>query len=457
MRQNHNRFGQATGAPQILPLGYKYIQMQMESGVDIVPLLDHWRDEQLMAFGVPRSVLGQVVSGDRSAAETNQYVFDRHAILPIANLIADALTLQLASDFDPKLFVEFEEFVSADKAFELEQEKVDLIGKVRSINQVRQDRGLDEVPWGEDPVGTIADQPYDPSAIDFFEPDVPTAFADDEPDEGEEPRTRTRKYWTAASEEKRQAQREKKYTPAFRKAVGSIFRDQLNSVLGRVAEAEAEEVPRARVIDPNLLFDADEWQRVFELRTEPLRQAAFQEILAASLVGFEMEDLFVFTESMQKMLHEQGALMIRQVNATTGKRLAQAISKHQAEIIAAELAAGVGAGEGVGSLAKRIREVFKVRGHEAQTIARTEILKASQTAQLESFEIADVEKKQWGTQRDPAVRDSHSYAAGQIRDRGEAFDLAGEAAMAPGVGPGGTSLSAGNSINCRCFVLPVEG
>jgi hypothetical protein len=37
----------------------------------------------------------------------------------------------------------------------------------------------------------------------------------------------------------------------------------------------------------------------------------------------------------------------------------------------------------------------------------------------------------------------------------ETFDLDGELAEAPGIGAGHSQLSAGNSINCRCFVTPV--
>ena len=106
---------------------------------------------------------------------------------------------------------------------------------------------------------------------------------------------------------------------------------------------------------------------------------------------------------------------------------------------------------------RRIESVFRVRiRQDARTIARTEVLKATQQAQLDSFEIADVERKEWQTMRDPEVRDSHAFAGGQIRAKDELFDLAGEGALAPGIGAGGAPLSAGNSINCRCFLLPVE-
>jgi hypothetical protein len=77
-------------------------------------------------------------------------------------LISEALTLQLAEEFDESIFVEFEDFVSEDKEHTLKQEDQDLRLKVRTTQQVLRDRGADpeDATWGEYPVGTLADTPY---------------------------------------------------------------------------------------------------------------------------------------------------------------------------------------------------------------------------------------------------------------------------------------------------------
>jgi phage portal protein BeeE len=108
-RKYDSRSGTISGTPAILPTGYKLIQMAIQNGDDLTPLLEYWRNDQLMAFGTPRSILGQVVSGDRSSAETNAFVFDMHTILPIANMISDMLTLQLAPDFADDVIVKFKD------------------------------------------------------------------------------------------------------------------------------------------------------------------------------------------------------------------------------------------------------------------------------------------------------------------------------------------------------------
>jgi SPP1 gp7 family putative phage head morphogenesis protein len=225
----------------------------------------------------------------------------------------------------------------------------------------------------------------------------------------------------------------------------TIFRDQQASVLSKLEE----QMPRSRAPAAASIFSPDEWVELFEKRVEPIRAKAFETILGETLEGFGIES-FTMTDEMRFLLEQQGALLVKHANATTQN------------LIARQLAEATVEGEGVDQIAKRIKGVFRTRRHHARTIARTEVLKASQQAQLTSYELAGVEKKQWHTSMDDAVRDSHGGPGGTIADpivpRDQPFVLDdGELASAPGLAPGGGELSAGNAINCRCFVLPVRG
>ena len=433
----HNRAGDQAGKPAILPTGYKLILAALQSGADITPLLDHWRDDMLMGFGTPRSILGQVVSGDRSSAETNQFVFDLHTVLPIASMIADTITLQLARDFDPSIFMDWEPFVSADKEHDLKNDAQDLTLKVRSVNQVREDRGLDPVDWGEEPIGTFADQVFDPENFGSdMPPDDPDAI-DDPEDDDDDDRSRTRSL--QQSEWQRQVHRERKFVPAFLRAMRRLFAEQRDSVLTRLVLV----TPRARV-SVGEVFDPAEWVQRFATVVEPVRVTAYADILAESLESLGISSDFIFTEQMRDMLRKQGASLVTHANRTTKNRL-----RDELEVATAQ-------GESVDQIARRVRSVFKGRRDNARTIARTEVLKASQSAQLESFSQAGVERRQWNTSRDANVRDQHVMAEGQVVAKGESFVLGDlERADAPGIGAGGSTLSAGNSINCRCFVTPV--
>lgn len=152
------------GVPRPIAPGWKAHELTGGADAATKAYLDHWRDELLMTVGgVPRSVLGQVVSGDRSSAEVNQWVFDMYAVTPIALMIEDALTSQLASSYESAVRVKFAPFVSVDKEFELKREEHDLEHGVRTINKVLTDREDDEVKWGEKPLIASTLKVFDPN------------------------------------------------------------------------------------------------------------------------------------------------------------------------------------------------------------------------------------------------------------------------------------------------------
>lgn len=494
--------GTARGLPARIPADADLIEMAFQTGSEIVPLLEHYTNDQLMGMGVPRSILGQVVSGDRSSAEVNQWVFDRYTVTPIANLIQDALTDQLAVDFDPRLKFRYVPFVSADKAFNLMQEEQDLLTKVKSPNQVLEKRGEPTTSWGEFPVGTIAEQPYDGSgAFDDFPDDDPDALGDrkrspasltpelasridaeladvvfrrfldkhaDDPELasaealvqrlvlGDPATVRQAAYRidSARAEWERQIQREKKFVPLFTQLMRKIFKRQRDVVLKRLADA----IPRGWIdthppfakaiaarISADQLFSVAEWDEIFA-PTEALRTTAFTEIIEATLGELGGVAEFSFTETQAEFLREQGGALIKNVNKTTRNLISQQLEQ-----------ATLG-GESVDQIAARIKGVFQTRNKHARTIARTEVLKSSQVAQTTAYEVSGVvEQKMWNTSLDDAVREEHIATEGQVVGLNESFTLGdGEQADAPGVGAGGAPLSAGNAINCRCFLTPVR-
>ncbi len=431
--QRHNRRdGSGAGLPARLPEGWSLDELARDSGAAVTPLLEFWLESQLLNFGVPSSVLGRVVSGDRSSAETNQYVFDRYTIQPIATLLADAISGQLAGDFDSDVFVAFDDFVSADKDFELRREEQDLKLKVRSINKVLADRDDDPVEWGDQPIGTLADV--------VFDPDGDAAMSDDDPDalRGERVRVDVRESRGDAAAKaawKRALAAEKRFTPKFERAVRSIIEQQRKATIAKVEGL----TPRSR-IDARDVFDPDAWRAEFERRVAPiLRQIyafAGAEMLA-SLVDGGQE--FIFSTAVVERLKLEAARLATQTGRTTLSRIVLAIADAEAE------------GAGLSTIISRINQHFGKRRRDARTIARTEVLKANQAAQLEGMRQSGVAQfKRWNTALDEDVRDSHRIN-GQVVALDEMFTLDdGEQTLAPG----GETLSAENVINCRCFITP---
>ena len=445
----HSLVGTKRGLPSMLPPGWEPVFAALQSGADIAPLLEFWQANQLMNFGVPASVLGRVVSGDRSSAETNQYVFDRFTVLPVASMVAQALTHQMAGDFDTKIWINFEEFVSEDKDFELKRENQDVTLKIKSIQQVLEARGEDpeEASWGEFPVGSFGDVPYTGEERDnLLGGDDPNALFEPDPeDEEEEPRkrpanlARVRAHFDPESEWQRVLARERKWRPRFERTLRGIFEAQRKSVLVKLHAMKLPDRSRAPV-DPDQLFDPEAWERMFAVRLEPTRKLAYVEAAIEALEGVGSDAKFLFNPVVVKILRKMGADLVTATGTTTRKRLAKA------------LAQGAADGEGVGSLVKRINEVFGTRRVNAATIARTELLKATQHAQIEGFtQSGVVEWKRWNDNRDADVRDSHiETAILPVRLHDEFVLPSGVRAQHPG----DIQLPVGEVANCRCFVTP---
>ena len=464
IRKYGNRAGSHRGVPAFLPNGWQAIFAAVASGADVTPLLEHWQSNQLMNFGVPASVLGRVISGDRSAAETNQFVMDLHTITPIAVMISDALTLQLAPDFDKQLWVEFDEFVSADKRFELEREAQDLTLKIKTVKQVLEQRGDDPEPatWGELPVGTLADTPYTgeerdfgggfggfgggggESTSDLEEPDDDEPAPDDLPDA---PRTRSSRemaalHWSKPVSAVRILQREKKFTPVFARALRGVFKKQHEATKKNLSAYRARTLPS----DSELLFDPRGWGDLFDLATQAIRERAYLEAASESLNLLGILDEFFFSDAVAQDLRLQGADMVKLVNQTTAARIRKELK--------AALAENKTEGETLKQLEKAIDEIFKGRRKNSATIARTEMHRSSQAGQLEAFRQAQVPFKTWLDARDSNVRETHFQEGILPVPREGLFTLpSGHRCNYPG----DSMLPAGESINCRCDAAPVYG
>jgi len=92
--------------------------------------------------------------------------------------------------------------------------------------------------------------------------------------------------------------------------------------------------------------------------------------------------------------------------------------------------------------------------YRREAIARTETIRASNEGSFEQFREWGVQKKEWLSTIDNRTRREdfdHAEPNGQVVGIDEDFDVSGEKLRFPGDPRG----SPGNTINCRCTVLPV--
>lgn len=103
------------------------------------------------------------------------------------------------------------------------------------------------------------------------------------------------------------------------------------------------------------------------------------------------------------------------------------------------------------AIAKALKDssaMFTLQGR-SDTIARTEVHSAVNTAEYEAVESSGIElKREWIATNDDRVRDDHASADGQVVEQGGTFTVGGEELRYPG----DPDASPGNIINCRCVV-----
>ena len=465
----NSRAGENLGVPAFLPGGFDIRELEGGGGVaETIQVLEFMRDQLLMANGVPRSVLGDVVDANRAAADTNRLVFDRHTIKPQAGLIVDALTHQVVvPEFGAQWRVRFEQFISEDEELRLKEEAQDLTLKVRSINQVRADRGLDPVAWGDQPIGTFGDQPYDPD-----EDDEPTGGnvlpfkpkpEDDEDDEDDTAAGRTfvarviapriAARLTPEAEWSRQMQTDAVFVPRMLSALRRVFAGQKALTLEALRAAPASQRAYSRADWLDELFDLPDFSRLFDTIVTPLSIDVYQSAGENALLAVEERPQLLFNELAVKDMREQGAELVTLANETTKKRLRTTIAK------------GIEAGESLDDMERRVRSAYNtISKGRARTIARTEVGFAMSKGQLAGFQQSEtVFLKRWNTALDDRVRDQHVAMQGvQVAEDGVFLIPAigkkpAEGALAPRISATGGRLSPHNGINCRCFDTAVLG
>lgn len=154
----------------------------------------------------------------------------------------------------------------------------------------------------------------------------------------------------------------------------------------------------------------------------------------ASLVGGQ----FVIDSNVQEFINNKVLRFAQEVNDTTKNALRETLSE------------GVSQGEGIQPLKRRVHALFEDRkGWEAERIARTEVIGASNGASWQAnLQSEVVQKNEWLSTMDSRVRDSHAAINGQIVEKTGRFSNGLRF-------PGDTDGPADEVINCRCSLLPI--
>lgn len=196
-----------------------------------------------------------------------------------------------------------------------------------------------------------------------------------------------------------------------------------------------------------ILLNREEWEkkmaRLFGGPLERVTSLALTQ--AAEEVG--SISIGVGDPRILEALNSQQIKLFEGVTSTLADRVKTALVEELSKASSiADLQAAVR--ERLPELEGSLKQVFANRDARAQTIARTEAGHAAKTARIEQFKADGIERIQWITQADGAVRETHAQADGEVRRLGDRFSNGLRWPQDPD-GP------AEEVIQCRCSFAPV--
>jgi len=349
----------------LLEGGLKYKQIQNTiKDMDFVQLRKTARENLLLAFGMPLSVMGITENVNRANAEAGDYVFARWLIKPRLTRIRNKLNEQLLPMFPQAKGVEldFDEVVPET----IEQKRALAESGIKSgymtINESRKLQGLDPVTGGDvflvpfNLMPTPANKPIEA-------PQSPKSklFKTDEQKEA---------YWHIY------AAKALSYERALIPKLKTMFREQEKEALSNLKEGMKPDTP---------LISQSKAKKDYKELAKPILLSQLEEAIN------DGEDLISpEPEHRSKQVNPEA---VEWLDTKIGWA-ADEVGEETARLLAVQLKQGFEGGEGIPKIARRVRSVFDYCStSRAKMIARTETIMASNEGALTGYESSGVVEK----------------------------------------------------------------
>ena len=382
------------------------------------------RTQIAQVFGVPPGMLDGSFQ-NRATAEVQFAIFRQNTIDPEALYIAEEFTRHFRR-WEENILIEAKPYEYADPDADMRQEEFELKWGLKTINEARADRGYDPIKDGNIPL--IAGG-YAPLQSVVNAPPLPVVPRKLERAYGIQNRAKL-PLITAESKDLFWRNFDKlteKSSNKIDNVVQTIIGQLKNEVLSNIDKG----VISLSGLDIN---DAD--YAKFQIMVESACLSVQNELLKSLELGDQ--DLTGEVGQQIKDLANESSAKIRESVDVMKSEIRQVIENN----------AGLPKDEMKEALKTKFVQLSEGR---AKTIANT--TSANVTSGMQHVVYKDLGfKMMWLTQRDGDVRPAHVQADGSMQGADGYFTVGGEKTTRPL----GSGLSAGNSINCRCQIFPVE-
>ena len=458
-RSNPGKFYLAEGAKdaKLDVMGQQEEMNYLQSrGVNITSILG--------IFGVPPSKLMITENLEaRATTDSMNYLFHLETIDPLLTMIEQQLTTDLAIQIfgDERLVVQHTPTIPTDAKTQAEIDNLQLAGKTRFINELRERDGLEPVEGGDEPLGTALEVPLS-QIFRGIEPDpTPDRGArgshevpeDDATDEdlppgkrlsmrsralhlgaasGELTEGQKTAIWKAADRirnrwEIKVAREVKAWYNGIRNAVRTNLEDKQE--LSLKAHEPASAAP--------FMFDVEEWLR----KLQPIMQTQTLAILRDSF------ERFVQQYGVNGLIFAPNTPLVQEALAAVNSKTVTVPQTLHDDLLSA-LDEGIRLQETPELLSRRVSRFFDdVVDYRSNRIARTVSNYGVNRGGRIAATDAGLNVKTWLTQRDGRVRDTHAAIDGARVGIHEKFRLPnGDQLDVPGDPTGAPE----DTINCRC-------
>lgn len=433
----------------ILEGGMTYQQVSVtQKEMDYIESLKFTRDDILVAFGVPKSV---ITTDDVNLANANSGLrtFLSETINPEMSVLTEVINEMLViPDFGERFYVDFEDPTPLDREMQLKEYTAGY-GKWLTANEIREGLNLEPQKGGDilaEPTGGVATNPTAPVAPDPQKIFRGRSHLQKKLQMIEELSVDIKKSLKLAKNKGKQSllkgdiresykafinKKIDKRAQKFQKEVQSESDRQLKRVLKTV---HGKDITKGVGFN----FDKKKEVQIFtELALPFMKEAALESGQEAlDLVG--LGEAFNYTEVLEKRLIERAKFFATSVNDTTLEKLSKT------------LAEGLDAGEGTTELANRVQDVYvEFSNYRAESIARTESTAVNNEGFLEAYQQSKVvNSMEWISSHDNRTRSTHAGQDGQIIEVGKTFRNGLRY-------PGDSSYGdASEVVNCRCVISP---
>ncbi len=385
----------------------------------------------------PPALLGQVKDVNRATADALSAIFANWTIAPKLTMMEDQINEQVIHPFwGEDLLFDYDDPVPPDREFERVQEVDDLRNYVVTINEVREKRGLDPVPWGDNPIAPLGvaplhDEPVDRGGEDQSIRVIQTTYRS--------PFSRR--------ERRRMALSMQESMVRMRASYRSLMRDWFDSVQSRVLRAwdesqQWQSLPGAQRLSlpngVNRILTVELAQELAE-KSRPLNRQGiviggdWQRLQMANPDAFEWK---ASHEAIDRYLSEYGVARYDAIVDRTRRALTETVAD------------GVRHNETMDELRARIVDSFgSMADARATNIATTETTRLWGSSGEAFREVFEIPKKTWVASF-VNTRDTHAAADGLTIDADDYFIIGKDRMLFPGDG----KLAEENCM-CNCAAV----